>query len=105
VGRMSSSVRLGGRARRSVLRAEDDGPALHVIDLGRARRRRRLSRRWIVKDLAQLNYSAAGVTRADRLRFVRAYLGRPIREDDRRLLARIGRKTRAIARHSRKNRL
>ena len=35
----------------------------------------RLARRWIVKDLAQLNYSASGVSASDRLRFLTAYLG------------------------------
>ena len=52
---------------------------LHVIDLQRVRRGRggRLGRRWIVKDLASLDYSApAGiVTRTDKVRFLRRYLG------------------------------
>lgn len=78
---------------------------LYVIDLGRVRHQRTLSRRWIVKDLAQLNYSATGVSQRDQLRFLRAYLGRDLQRDDRRLMTQIASKTAAIARHSRKNRL
>jgi hypothetical protein len=77
--------------------------AIHVLDLGRARFQPRLAHRWIVKDLAQLDYSANGVSASDRLRFLTRYLGhRPTRED-RALVAQIVRKSRAIARHSRKN--
>lgn len=74
-----------------------------VIDLGRVCRRRRLIQRWIVKDLAQLNYSAPQLSRRNRLRFLETYLGRPLQGRDRSLLHRIERKTEAIARHSRKN--
>ena len=83
----------------------DDGTTLFVIDLGRVQRRRRLARRWIVKDLAQLNYSAAVVGDADRRRFLELYLNRPLTSADARLVRQIERKTRAIARHSHKNRL
>jgi len=81
------------------------GPAapIHVLDLGRARFQPRLAHRWIVKDLAQLDYSADGVSATDRLRFFTRYLGhRPTRED-RAFVAQIIRKSRAIARHSQKN--
>ena len=78
---------------------------LYVIDLGRVRCRRRLSRRWIVKDLAQLNYSATHATTVERFRFLRDYLQRPFGAADRALVRRILRKTEAITRHSRKNRL
>lgn len=78
---------------------------LYVIDLGRVCQRARLATRWIVKDLAQLNYSASGVSVRDRLRFLREYLGHPVGPADRVLLTRIESKTAAIARHSRKNRL
>jgi heptose I phosphotransferase len=55
---------------------------LHVIDLHRAQIRRRTPRRWLIKDLAGLYFSAMGVgtTRTDRLRFIRAYEQRPLRE-------------------------
>eukprot|EP00913_Durusdinium_trenchii_P008975 g8441.t1 len=86
-----------------LLPAEQGENQIHVIDLGRARRRKRLSRRWIVKDLAQLNYSAGLFSEADRSRFLQTYFGRPVTAADRPLLRRIERKTDRIARHSRKN--
>jgi heptose I phosphotransferase len=87
-----------------LLLPEGDGcDALFVIDLGRARQEQRLSRRWIVKDLAQLSYSAPHCTKADRVRFLKAYLGRPLESADRRLIQQIGRKVRSIARHSNKH--
>ena len=76
---------------------------IHVLDLGRVRWRRRLSRRWIIKDLAQLDYSASRVTASDRLRFLTAYLGRAVKNTDRPLIRRVLQKSRAIARHSKKN--
>jgi heptose I phosphotransferase len=80
-------------------------PGLHIIDLGRARVRRRLATRWRVKDLAQLDYSAETVSVLGRLRFLRRYLDRPFRRMDRALVWRIKLKRRLIARHSAKNRL
>ncbi|MBX9788750.1 MAG: hypothetical protein K2Y37_07520 [Pirellulales bacterium] len=89
-----------------VLVPEEVGPpGLHIIDLGRARVRRRLGARWRVKDLAQLDYSADAVGALGRLRFLRRYLNRPFRRLDRALIWRIGLKRRLIARHSAKNRL
>jgi heptose I phosphotransferase len=76
---------------------------IHVLDLGRARFQRRLARRWVVKDLAQLNYSADGVSSSERLRFLARYLGRKVTHGDRAFMTSIVRKSRAIARHSRKN--
>jgi len=84
-----------------LMRQERDGQ-LFVIDLGRARRLRKLSRHWIVKDLAQLNYSAKLVHSAGRLRFLREYLGRPLQAADHSLIRAILTKTKSIARHSRK---
>lgn len=78
---------------------------MYVIDLGRVRQRRHLSQRWIVKDLAQLDYSASLLTKSERCRFFEAYLGHSLRDSDRGVLRRIQRKSAAIARHSRKNRL
>ncbi|MDI9432605.1 MAG: lipopolysaccharide core heptose(I) kinase RfaP [Planctomycetota bacterium] len=54
---------------------------LYVIDLHRARIRRRVPTRWIVKDLAGLYFSAMdiGLTRTDRLRFIAAYEQKPLR--------------------------
>ena len=79
--------------------------SVYVIDLGRARKHRHLSHRWIVKDLAQLDYSAHLATRTERGRFLAEYLGRSLCAEDRPLIRRIRRKSAAIARHSRKNRL
>lgn len=77
---------------------------LHVIDLGRVQRHSPLSaRRWIIKDLAQLHYSSHDATLAERCRFLRAYLGRPLCASDKSLVRSILRKSAQIARHSRKN--
>jgi heptose I phosphotransferase len=58
----------------------EDVPAqfqVHLIDLQRVEHRRRLRGRWIVKDLAQLAYSAPRdrLTCTDRMRFMKRYLG------------------------------
>ncbi|MBI5865665.1 MAG: hypothetical protein HZB38_14380 [Planctomycetes bacterium] len=52
-------------------------PRLAVIDLARTHRPRLFRPRWIIKDLAQLDYSArqAGLSRTDRYRTLCAYLG------------------------------
>jgi heptose I phosphotransferase len=76
---------------------------IYVIDLGRVRQQKPLSKRWIVKDLAQLNYSAREASNTDRLRFLREYLGHKISRDDRSLIASIAAKTSSIARHSERN--
>lgn len=76
---------------------------IKVIDLGRVRWQRNLSRRWILKDLAQLEYSARRLPAALRLRFLKLYLGRPFEPADRRLIRRVVRKSRWIDRHTRRN--
>lgn len=49
--------------------------SLVIVDLHRVQRRRRVPERWLVKDLAALQYSAPpAVSRTDRLRFLTAYL-------------------------------
>ena len=55
---------------------------LYVIDLHRAQIRRRTPRRWLIKDLSGLYFSAldVGLTRTDRLRFIRAYEQRPLHD-------------------------
>jgi len=72
-----------------------------LLDHHRTGRQPLLRRRWIVKDLAQLHFSAEGLfTRTDRVRFLRRYLGRQrLTGADRRLLRAIERKRRRIARH------
>ncbi|NIE76636.1 lipopolysaccharide core heptose(I) kinase RfaP [Pantoea sp. Ap-967] len=55
---------------------------LSVIDLHRAQTRPAISRRWRDKDLAALYFSALdiGLTRRDKLRFLRGYFQRPLRQ-------------------------
>jgi heptose I phosphotransferase len=57
-------------------------PTLYLIDLHRVQMRRRVPRRWLVKDLGGLYFSAldAGLSRHDVLRFLRGYFDRPLRE-------------------------
>lgn len=51
--------------------------SLHIIDLHRAQVRHRTPKRWVIKDIGGLYYSAldAGLTTRDRLRFIEAYTG------------------------------
>jgi heptose I phosphotransferase len=83
-----------------LLCAEDD---VRVIDLGRARQQRRLGRRWIIKDLAQLDFSARHLSCRDRLRFLRLYLGRRLERRDRRMIRTITFKSQRIAAHTAKH--
>jgi len=55
---------------------------LSLIDLHRAQLRSRTPRRWRDKDLASLHFSTMliGLTARDRMRFLRAYFGRPLRD-------------------------
>ncbi|HTR00783.1 MAG TPA: lipopolysaccharide core heptose(I) kinase RfaP [Candidatus Acidoferrum sp.] len=59
----------------------DKGDSLTVIDLHRALVKPALGRRWIVKDLASLYFSAmeCGLTQRDLLRFIRQYRQEPLR--------------------------
>ena len=93
----------GGRL--FVERGEPGRLEMRVIDPGRALQEPRLTRRWTVKDLAQLNFSARYLSCADRLRFLRLYLGRPFRRSDRFLVRVIAMKTRRIAAHTAKHSL
>lgn len=72
-----------------------DAPQLRLIDLARVFRPRWRRTRWLLKDLSQLDASARriGATRADRLRFLLAYLALqrlspPVRALARRVLRR-----------------
>ncbi len=81
---------------------------LSLIDLHRAQARSQTPRRWRDKDLAGLYFSALeiGLTRRDRLRFLRGYFQRPLREilrEEAALLAWLQRKAqRLLARYGRK---
>lgn len=82
-------------------------PEFTLIDLARTHRPRLRRMRWLIKDLSQLDASAQqiGATRADRMRFLLAYLGlqvgaprvrwyaRRIVHKSRQILRRIARKT------------
>lgn len=61
---------------------EDAGAPLHLIDLHRSQVRRRVPRRWRVKDLAGLYFSLARLdpSLSDLMRFVVVYEQRPLRE-------------------------
>jgi hypothetical protein len=62
-------------------REQEPEPRLYLLDLHRAQIRRRTPRRWLVKDLGSLYFSAMeiGLTRRDRLRFIAHYRQRPLR--------------------------
>jgi len=55
---------------------------LYLIDLHRMQIRRRIPRRWRVKDIAGLYFSSMdiGLTKRDLLRFIRIYRGKPLKE-------------------------
>lgn len=79
----------------SAVRVEiPDDLRLYLVDLHRAQMRAKVPTRWRVKDLAGIYFSAldAGLTRNDRLRFLRSYFDAPLREvlrDHDRLLRRV----------------
>ncbi len=77
---------------------------LHLLDLLRLKHHRWNSRRWQVKDLAELLYSSdlAGIETRDRLRFMHTYLGcTKLDRDGRRLIESVVKKA---ARYRRQNR-
>ncbi|MDB5387039.1 MAG: lipopolysaccharide kinase [Planctomycetaceae bacterium] len=86
-----------------ILLPDDPRRGIHILDLGRVRQCRRLATLWVVKDLAQLHYSSWWFTNTDRLRFLKWYLGRPLRLQDRSLIRKIIRKASSIRRHSKKH--
>lgn len=63
-------------------RGSEPAPQLHLIDLHRVQIRTAVPRRWLVRDLGALWFSAMqiGLTRGDRMRFLRGYRQRPLRE-------------------------
>jgi len=78
---------------------------LRIIDLGRVCERHPLAFRWVLKDLSQLNYSAALVPLSVKIRFLRTYLGRRLKKQDRRWIRRLLAKSDWIDRHTRRHRL
>jgi heptose I phosphotransferase len=88
-------------------RNADGGIVLRVIDLARMIEKPLRTRRWRIKDLAALDFSATAplVTRADRLRFMKIYCGKETsREELKREVAVIAARTRKIARHDARRR-
>lgn len=85
-----------------------DALKLSLIDLHRAQARSHTPRRWRDKDLAALYFSALeiGLTRSNRLRFLRSYFAAPLRQtlrDERPLLDHLEREAiRLSARFQRK---
>ena len=82
----------------------DAGGDLSIVDLHRVQRRSCVPRRWLVKDLAALNYSAPPrVSRADRLRFMKEYLGAGrLGRFEKDLLRSVLKKSRSMGEHNRK---
>ncbi|RJP24131.1 MAG: hypothetical protein C4527_19265 [Candidatus Omnitrophota bacterium] len=81
--------------------------SLYLIDLQRVIKPKWWIRRWIVKDLAALNYSTPSsvVSTKDRLRWLKRYLGIPrLATKEKRLIRQIQKKTKRIARHDKKRR-
>ncbi len=85
---------------------EGDEFTLHLIDLQRVREERRLRKSRLIKDLAQLNFSATGLaclSRSDRMRFLKTYLDKEsLGRAERNLIARIEKKTQRISAHTEK---
>lgn len=83
----------------------DSQSEIYVIDLGRVRQHDRLRSHWIIKDLAQLHYSARRLPGDTWQRFLHSYFQRSLTPGDNAFIRRIKKKSQAIARHSRKNQL
>ncbi len=84
----------------------NDMPVFYLIDLARCFKPYLRKRRWIIKDLSALNYSAPEriISRTDRMRFFKVYRGiSKLSADDKILIKRILGKTRRIERHNRKS--
>ncbi|NJC89194.1 MAG: lipopolysaccharide core heptose(I) kinase RfaP [Desulfuromonas sp.] len=74
---------------------------LYLIDLHRVQTRAHTPRRWIEKDVAALHFSSMniGLTRRDRLRFMKIYRDRPVRQilaDERRFWEKVESKARKL---------
>ena len=83
--------------------AEEGGYTLKLIDLQRVNHRTSGRRRWLVKDIAALNYSSPSeiITRTDRLRFYKAYRGKgSLDREERAFIKSVVQKTARIAAHT-----
>lgn len=63
-------------------RSQDGQPKISLIDLHRALISKRLAKRWIIKDIAGLYFSAMdiGLTKRDKYRFIKLYTDQSLRE-------------------------
>lgn len=87
--------------------ADDAQHRFCLIDLHRVMKPTWLRTRWVIKDLASLNYSTPKgvVTATDRVRFLRHYLGAArLGVAGKRLARRVAAKTARIARHDQRRR-
>jgi heptose I phosphotransferase len=83
---------------------ENNKDELFVVDLHRVDIRKKVPERWIIKDLAALNYSAKSknITRTDKLRFLKYYLSTgKISEQDKLFILKIIKKTNRMIKHAR----
>lgn len=83
-------------------------PVYYLIDLARCFKMNLRKKRWIVKELAGLNYSSPRpeISNTDRMRFFKTYLEKTHLDDnDKNLLKKIARKTKKIESHTRKHNL
>jgi len=105
LGEMTRTMHEGGVNHRDFYCAHlllGDGPQLFITDLNRADLRRRVGRRWRVKDVAALWQSAPStVSRRDLVAWARAYLGGPLRRH-RGFLRAVARKADRMKAHTRK---
>ena len=79
---------------------------LYIVDLHRVQRRAAVPERWRVKDIAALNYSApAGIiSRPNRLRFLKAYLGTDrLTARDKRFAVKVLKKTQKMVEHNKRS--
>jgi hypothetical protein len=84
----------------------DDAGCFFLIDLARAFKPTVLNRRFQVKDLAQIFYSAPGryFSKTDRMRFYIGYTGRDrLTQEDKSIIRRLIKKTEQMARHDRRH--
>ncbi len=75
---------------------------VNLIDLQRVEHRRHLRSRWLVKDIAQLGYSASRdhISRTHRMAFIKRYLGvKKLRPEDKRFIRRVLSKQRSMERN------
>lgn len=77
---------------------------LFIVDLHRVDIRKKVPERWIIKDLAALNYSAKSktISRSDKLRFLKHYLSvNKISKQDKLFILKILKKTNKMIKHAR----